>query len=368
MKTWLDAFVVELTNRYKNRTDLPFDRSSLLAHAHSVLYIGDVWDRSFEQAEESWLKDKDRFPPGEIDAYFSSTTLDERREAYNEMIALEKEWLAMMTPFLREGPHAPLALQVTPQLMALLAGKRVEAWDSETFELLEHHKSIYIDIPHNHFLIHSNLQIRAVIVRDMRYSAESYNDSDGKQQWRYVENDDSPIRVCVVLTQLKSDLEEGRVHWTLSSDERPSGFALNEKDVDTNVFKIEIEEFVKLILAYYLIAPIKSQEAVPQIDLSHADRKERRAWERDKRFSLFGVTQLSLTPNTQALELSAGLRGSRSGWKLGRRIHIEPFPRMQWKGKKGERYQEKVLVGEADGGYWKGPKNAPLKLKLFALS
>lgn len=158
------------------------------------------------------------------------------------------------------------------------------------------------------------------------------------------------------------------IHWTLSSDEAPMGLSLQGDDYNADIFKLELEEFIKLILAYYLIAPIQSQADIPQIDLEHADRKERREWERSNAFSLFGVTKLSLTPNQHVFEYSAVLRGSKKGWKLGRRIHIEPFPRMQWKGKKGERYQEKVTVGVKDDGFWKGPKNAPLKLKLFSLS
>ncbi len=367
MKTWLDAYVVELNGRYQLKADPYYGSRSLLTIAHSQLYVGSQWHKTFEDEENYWLDNKDKLFAEEVESYFSMGE-DYRREAYTTVSILEKEWFGMITPFLREGAYAPLALQITPELTDILSGKRVEGWDGETFELLERHKSIYIDIPPNLFLVPPHLQIRAIIVRDMRYSAEGYIDSDQKYQWRYIEDDNQLIRVSVVLTPLKSDREEGRVHWTLSSNERPSGFSLNGDNFNTNVFKLEIEEFVKLILAYYLIAPIKSQETIPQIDLNNADRKECRAWERDKRFSLFGVTQLSLTPNTQVLELSAGLRGSRGGWKLGRRIHIEPFPRMQWKGRKSERYQEKVLVGERDGGYWKGPKSAPLKLKLFALS
>ncbi len=348
MKTWLDAYVVEQNREYEpTLRDHPrYGSKSLLKTAHWNLII------------QNWQ--------------------DEPTEDERTVRRFEREWVRMVTPFLQPDSYDPLCLQVTPNLAEFFASKRVEGWDAEAFELLERHKSIYIDLPHNAFFVSSDLEVRAIVIRDMRHtiSVSRYAPNeigDRSWDWSYVDYPEGKFRVNAIITSIGSDLEVGSIRWTLSADESAIGYTIADELFDGEVFRIQLEEFIKVILAYFLLASRKSQQRSTPINLENADRKERRAYEKDKQSTLFYVVRLSLTGDPDVIILAGGAQGSRKGWKLGSRVHIEPFPRWQWKGKKGERYQERIMVGEnmvdEEGrkGFWKGPIDAPKRLKLYSL-
>lgn len=377
MQTWLDAFVVYANKVSLNKTHPFYGSVSPTKHAHLDMLTLPTWQDDGDPTEEQFLKNLSSEDRATYQRNVNVLSYEEQKRIIRATARFEKEWFAMLTPFLCEGPYIPLCLHVTPHLADMFEQRRVEGWDQEAFELLEKHKSLYIDLPHHKYLVGSGHQIRALIVRDMRHSVKVTQIPDEKisykkLRWSYCEDADGVLRVTALLTKPGNDTEDGQFRWTLFSDEDPEGFNFDGKVIDYSVFKTEVEELIKLILAYYLLAPRNSQQKIPAIDLDLSDRRERRQWERDGRYTLFSVIQLSLTNDQKALEFSAGIRGSRKGWKLGVRVHIEPFKRWQWKGKRGGRYQELITVGDSadkDGqrGFWKGPHGSPLRLKLHSL-
>lgn len=387
MKTWLDAYIAQQDREYEPslRNHPKYGSRSPIKIAHWNLVIQDKWDDPLESFDRELTEGQKAFFGPSLQEYeldrqkICEWPEDIRKTAFESMARLEREWVYMITPFLQQGPYAPLCLQITPDLAHFFADKRVEGWDSEAFNLLERHKSIYIDLPPDTFYALPHLQIRAIMIRDMRHTVKVTLDPkkegelDRNWGWHYVEDPQGVIRVSAIITPRGSNREEGAIRWTLFSEEPAEGFTLEADDFNYDVFRSQLEEFIKVVLAYFLLAPRKSQRHAEPIDLENADRKERRAWEKDKQTTLFSLVQLGMTSDQNAIVLAGGLRGSRKGWKLGVRIHIEPFERWQWKGKKGERYKEKVIVGDREGkdgqkGFWKGPADAPLRLKLFSLS
>lgn len=266
-------------------------------------------------------------------------------------------------PFLADNwPKEPLGILVVPDLAADLAGASPpdsEAW----WQPIEEAASVYIEFPHKALLTGSGRELRALFIRDLRVFGQTYRDGPYSRYeptgvtLQSGDGSPPPFRFCAVVTPEGRDAPEQVLGWVYR---RTDANAPSGEEVLAERARMEIEEFARLVLLYFLTASPADRTLLFRVEnrrLAGLSKKKQRA--KAKQGTLFRVVKLA-APADRFGRTDADR--DKGGWTLGVRVRVRGHFRLQPYGPSGRLRRLQWIAS-----YEKGPSDAPFRPRLHKL-